>query len=437
MAGLINTSATRERIEKPHYVFWNGKMGQITTLSCTEVAAGDSYETHLVGAAKLAAMRRNMSLDGRFDLYAFFVPHRHCYEEDEWIRFCMDGPSQPELPNMLGQLEIVNRYQDPDAHYLGLSGQTDATFSVPGWRKRGYWNIINNYFKRPEDEDWEDTSHIELDVRKYGMNACRLKNIWSADVPQSLRQNQWVDTSSNELSIEEFVQQAAALDVETNIDRFTQRYRDWVDNQGGSTTSDVDQRPTIIATQEKYMSGYDVDGTTETTLGQYSGRSQFKVDFKVPRFYCREHGAVWILAVARFDPILQAECNQWEKFWRDNNTYEMVIQDPTLTANQRPYFTNMGSFVTTSAAGEQFEVAFQQSRRHSANIVSEDYVNLQGYPFLTDIPATAYTRRYCQPKEYDQVFQTQQLADWNCQLRNNIVVHSRQPSTRNQIMTVD
>src|SRR2546430_17427855 len=47
-------------------------------------------------------------------------------------------------------------------------------------------------------------------------------------------------------------------------------------------------------------SGYDVDGTDQTSLGQFSGRVQQTYKHSVPRFFVPERGAVFTLALVRF-----------------------------------------------------------------------------------------------------------------------------------------
>src|SRR5699024_5756969 len=46
-------------------------------------------------------------------------------------------------------------------------------------------------------------------------------------------------------------------------------------------------------------SGYDVDGTDQTSLGQFSGRVQQTYKHSVPRFFVPEHGTMFTLALVR------------------------------------------------------------------------------------------------------------------------------------------
>src|SRR2546430_2426559 len=49
-----------------------------------------------------------------------------------------------------------------------------------------------------------------------------------------------------------------------------------------------------------WASGYDVDGTDQTSLGQVSGRVQQTYKHTVPRFFVPEHGTMFTLAFVLF-----------------------------------------------------------------------------------------------------------------------------------------
>src|SRR6056300_1822350 len=56
-----------------------------------------------------------------------------------------------------------------------------------------------------------------------------------------------------------------------------------------------------------WASGYDVDGTDQTSLGQFSGRVQQTYKHSVPRFFVPEHGTMFTLALVRFPPTSSKE----------------------------------------------------------------------------------------------------------------------------------
>src|SRR5207247_3325569 len=72
-------------------------------------------------------------------------------------------------------------------------------------------------------------------------------------------------------------------------DYFMQRYHDVISSFGGKTSYDADNRPLLVMRSNLWASGYDVDGTDQTSLGQFSGRVQQTYKHSVPRFFVPEH----------------------------------------------------------------------------------------------------------------------------------------------------
>src|SRR5688572_31804032 len=81
-----------------------------------------------------------------------------------------------------------------------------------------------------------------------------------------------------------------------------QRYHDVISSFGGKTSYDAVNRPLLVMRSNLLASGYDVDGTDQTSLGQFSGRVQQTYKHSVPRFFVPEHGTMFTLALVRFPP---------------------------------------------------------------------------------------------------------------------------------------
>src|SRR2546423_15096598 len=110
-------------------------------------------------------------------------------------------------------------------------------------------------------------------------------------------------TTSN-TSIDIMGLQAAYANLHTDQERdyFIQRYHDVISSVGGKTPYDADNRPLLVMRSKLWASGYDVDGTAQTSLGQFSGRVQQPCKHSVPRFFVPEHGTMFMLALVRFTP---------------------------------------------------------------------------------------------------------------------------------------
>src|SRR5437016_4688491 len=78
-----------------------------------------------------------------------------------------------------------------------------------------------------------------------------------------------------------------------------QRYHDVISSFGGKTSYDADNRPLLVMRSNLWASGYDVDGTDQTSLGQFSGRVQQTYKHSVPRFFVPEHGTMFFFFSSR------------------------------------------------------------------------------------------------------------------------------------------
>src|SRR5262249_1939119 len=105
---------------------------------------------------------------------------------------------------------------------------------------------------------------------------------------------------------------------------FMQRYHDVISSFGGKTSYDADNRPLLVMRSNLWASGYDVDGTDQTSLGQFSGRVQQTYKHSVPRFFVPEHGTMFTLALVRFPKAT----TQWRKTESANGVHlEGVASD--------------------------------------------------------------------------------------------------------------
>src|SRR5207237_8479155 len=81
--------------------------------------------------------------------------------------------------------------------------------------------------------------------------------------------------------------QAAYANLHTDQERdyFMQRYHDVISSFGGKTSYDADNRPLLVMRSNLWASGYDVDGTDQTSLGQFSGLVHHIYIHSVPLFF--------------------------------------------------------------------------------------------------------------------------------------------------------
>src|SRR5258706_397232 len=83
-------------------------------------------------------------------------------------------------------------------------------------------------------------------------------------------------------------------------DNFMQRYHHVISSFGGKTSHDADNRHALVMRSNLCASGYDVDGTEQTSLSHFSGRVQQTYKHSVARFFVPEHGSIYTLALVCF-----------------------------------------------------------------------------------------------------------------------------------------
>src|SRR5438132_14121313 len=89
-----------------------------------------------------------------------------------------------------------------------------------------------------------------------------------------------------------------------------QRYHDVISSFGGKTSYDADNRPLLVMRFTLWASGYDVAGTDQTSLGQFSGRVQQTYRHSVLRIFVPVHGTMFTLALVRF-PLTATKAIQY------------------------------------------------------------------------------------------------------------------------------
>src|SRR5207247_9023196 len=87
----------------------------------------------------------------------------------------------------------------------------------------------------------------------------------------------------------------------------------------------------LVMRSNLWASGYDVDGTDQTSLGQFSGRVQQTYKHSVPRFFVPEHGTMFTLALVRFPPTATKEIQYFNS--KGSLTYTDIAGDPVLYGN--------------------------------------------------------------------------------------------------------
>lgn len=425
----VQTSAQRDQIDLSHLGFLSGQIGRLKTVSFSPVIAGDSFELDAVGALRLSPLRRGLAIDSNVDYFTFYIPYRHVYGQT-WIDFMKKGVDATPLPTV-----TTSQYLDHTA-YLGTINPD--TRIMPKFLHQSYLNIYNNYFKAPwmPDRTEANPSNLGEDDARYGFRCCHLKTIWSAPLPPQTEIAREMTTGSTTIDIMGLQAAYAKLHTDQERDYFMQRYRDVISSFGGKTSYDADNRPLLLMRSNFWASGYDVDGTDQTSLGQFSGRVQQTFKHSVPRFFVPEHGVIMTLALVRFPPTATEEHHYL--IGKGSLTYTDLAGDPTLVGNLPPREITMGNLFRAGGSGtdQKFKVAESIWYRYHPSYVDPAYHLLEGFPFIQNRPTGNMTERVLiRHQDYDQCFQSTQLGQWNAQAKFNISVYRSIPTVRDSIMT--
>lgn len=430
---LLTTHAVRQPVDLSRFIFNAGRMGCLKVIDTVLVQPGDGFECDMVGSFRLSPLRRGLALDTKLDIFSFYVPMRYLTEGVDFTEFVNQGPNSALL--------LPSRFvgTDPaDANYLGV--HSNAQGLVPGYLHQAYWRIYNNFFKNPTEGDIPlDPTTWAAVTRETGYPCAHLKNYWTAPLSGDYLNSIAVETdpTTGVLDVYDFAQSSAHLHRIQERAMYAHRYRDFIDSLGGDAPIDTDQRPELIHRTELWCSGYDVNGTDSTSMGQFSGRTQQTFNHKVNRYFCREHGVVMTVAVPRFPPVHELALG-YTVGRAAALDYEAIVHDPVIAG--------VGGFSTVSIAemfrggdpNTPYEMAFQQHMRVAEpDHVDERYTELEGFPFLSTVPGNSSQAVIIQPDDYDSMFQSDQLFHWNMQIKTNVEVQRYLVTTRDSLMNDD
>lgn len=422
MSVFANLGKNREDIDLSHLIFSAGKIGRLMTLATTPVVAGDSFEQNLVGSLRLSPLRRGLTMDSKVDVFTFYVPYRHIYGQ-QWIDLMKGGIDAAPITDVTDVTATGER-----VGFLGVNSASNLRTFLPKWLWQGYQNIFDNYFKVPHldfglnDLTWSEFV-TDLENGDWGSVCAQLKTIWATPLPEMLPKLSTSIVGGTSIDLTELAQSFAEAHTEQERELFMVRYRDIISDFGGYANPDADQRPTLLMRNTFWASGYDVDGTGTDTLGQFSGRVMQSFQHEVPRFNVPEHGTIWTMALVRFPPTHTAE-NHYLTL-QPLVEYDSYACDPAIAANAKPVVVLQHELFDSdpNIAMPLGQIAHSQWYRTSPDVVHPRYRDLQGFPFLNNLPSTNDGNQYyISPEEYEPMFQTNQLGHWNIQAKNNITV---------------
>lgn len=413
-----------------------GHIGRLQSLTIIPVEAGASLELNIDGIARLAANRKEIVSECQVDICAFFVPHRIIYGQD-WIDFINAGVDETQT---FTGVAVAADYRQADYLCLPTIGATINRsllggynsifynyYSVPAWPLNNDSGVIQN-----NALDWFPTTETGADnCRKYGRLAARLPHVLNGGLPTDLGTIAgWeaqdltdadkmvaVDTVGGEFSITDLAQAQARYKTEARAAWFSHFYQDVLREQfGGSATRDADPsnlRPEMLGRSTSMMSGRDIDGTDDATMGTFQGKTLDRVGFNMRRKFFGEHGNVYVLALLRYPLVHVNEIHPLLGTINPSYKYlagqaDIVANEPPVTFDPEPWLAGGSAYTPDSTIIEPYG----QHYRFHPNRVHSNYNVIPGYPFTKSNDAALEQWYYHVDNEYRDTFQTTQVGQW-------------------------
>jgi len=429
----------RNRYNLSHLAHIVGHIGRLQTISVIPVVGGDSIEINLDGIMRLAPTRKEIVAECQVDLIAFYVPHRHAWPT-EWPDIVTEG-LQTETTLTAGPNVSAG---SEDAFYLGVKQLGSVAnralvhgynaiyqryFAVPTTSSNGTWTFTNTQFY-PNGNTSDLKNH-----RKYGARAARLPHILNGGIivnqgnaggyERNYTDEDWgveIPDTSPDLGLLDIrdlksIQSRYKSIQEQNY--FAQFYNDVMERKWGSgVNTDADPRPTYLGRETMFLSGHDVNGTDDATLGSYVGKTLARINFRLPRRYVPEHGNIWLLILPRF-PLVHTD-EQHPLLTTAIPDTKLLLADPTVWAGEPVIAFDPGDWL---AGGSIFtpdvnsvQQPYGQEYRYQPNRIHPVFETIPGYPFTSWDTATSYDWYYYKDNEYVDTFQTSQIAQWQAHM---------------------
>lgn len=412
MPGLTHQGSSGQRYKRriqdlSNHTVVMGAIGCLQTLAAVPVVAGDIININLRGVARLSTLRMPMYIDAVQDLFVFYTPLRHIYTN--WDDYLLGGVDEAQT---LGSAVYTSSLDCLGSH-IGAAG------TYPDHASHWYPMIWNRYFRAPTDtagiiaNEYFETLAATSQETSYGKGCCYLPADWNVGIDDTVDTSDYqVSAAGAVVSLFDISTQKARLATERRRDYFTQRYSDLLeDTWGGSAGIDADQRPQLLRHAWSHLSGYDVDGTDDANLGQYSAKAINVGGIQVPWRYIPEHGIISIMMLVRFPSIHRHESNRI--MVTANPTYQEMACDPRVMASEPPINNNLTQYIRGSSLADAGQVPFGYWWFSHPSYVHSGMGGMSvGFPFIENQFADINDTRYIESTDYDNIFQSLRFKHW-------------------------
>lgn len=375
-----------------HQVHEVGAIGRLKQLDTFVIAAGESFSLDFHAGIRLSPLNRALVLDGVIDVAVFATPLRHIYGSN-WEQFLVAGEDEkitfPVVANPAGD----------NAHmgYLGV-GDLSSLRSLPRWLTEAYDRLWARYWINPAAFSNEDLDQLyiqnlptDADTATFGRPVMRLKTPWTTGMSNTRA----VATSALRnipnpagISLVDIAHAKAKYGRALTRDWSARRDNDFVSRLwGGSLGPDADQRPVLLARDRAFLSGHDIEGRDDATLGTFAGIANGQFRVMVPMKYCPEHAVVSVVMALRFPIVHQDEVATLVT--KANPSYDDISSDPVMLRSKPPRnYLNQEFFPSQSSGSVGWRPHGEALRYHPAH-VHPFFKRAKSWPFLREATVQA------------------------------------------------
>lgn len=445
-----------------HLAHLSGHIGRLQTISVIPVVPGDSLDININGIFRLAPFRKEIVAECQIDICAFYVPHRHVWPT-EWPEIVRSGLQS--LTNLTNGPAVAATDRDP--FFLGIK-ECGATvnraliygyneiyrryFAVPTTSTNGAFSFLNNQYYPA------GSASEEVNSRKYGYRAARLPHILNGAIMVNQAANaggsfraytddDWgvpvaQDTPApgvDQLDIRDLKSIQSRYKSVQEQNYFATFYNDVIEQKWNTkgVNTDADPRPTYLGRATHFVSGADVNGTDDATLGSYVGKTLDRISFQLPRRFMPEHGNVWLMMLPRFPLVHTKEQHPLLATPSNTISQKLLLADPTVWAGEQvvPFdpaqWIAGGSLWTPDV--DLMQQPYGQEYRYQPNRIHPVFETIPGYPFTSWDTANANDWYYYTNNEYTDTFQTSQIGHWQTHAQVNVKKYSSIVDPRSSI----
>ena len=397
---------------------------------------GRQFRNQRQGESGFIESANPLSIQCNVEVFGFYVPHRHAYGDD-WIDFIKQGVDE----NITFDTET---FTEP----VYSMGQTEMNGTVPAWMKHGYDSIWRRYFIDPtEPVDLEEYSIIDNEFfpdtdnenarnsRLFGARTLFPLRFWSGGIFTTTTDDDHkvnLTDGNTKFDIIDLEKIKMRYRTEQVRDWFDRRYKDILQGEYGTTVNiDADERPELLFRSKTGLDGKYVDGTDDATLGNRKGFAEGSHQFRMPRKFFDEHGAVWIMMLLRFPSIHQDEYDRMVH--ESQPSYMEIAGNHDLLMAEPPISMDASDFILNGGENTLGVFPYGKWYREKAANIHPLFKQARVHPFIRREIAQANRGRYISDQDYKDIFLTTQYGQWQAKLHMETHKFSSIPNAQTSI----